>query len=76
MNTYWPYYQQPANNYTVAIGYPTLEQIREVVREEVHKALHPEEERPSATVEYAHDGQIWRGTVYLVEDEDETEEEE
>ena len=59
---------------TVSIGvYATLENIRQVVREEVHKALHPEEERPFATVEYEQGGKKWRGKVYLVEDEDEEE---
>lgn len=49
---------------------PTIEQIRKVVREEMHKELHPEEQRPSATVEYVQDGKRWKGTVYLVEDEE------
>lgn len=68
MNTTWPY----TGNYTFATnGYPTLEQIREVVREEIRNALpSPIDPRPSATIEYVQDGKKWQGTVYLVEDEE------
>lgn len=66
---------QPMTTYTHfrtsnTLSDESLEQIRALVREEVHKALHPEESQPSATVEYQHDGQTWRGTVYLVDEEE------
>ena len=66
-----PYQQQPV---TYTFGAPTLEQIREVIREEVRKALHPEEARPSAIIECEVDGKRYKGVAYLVEDDDEDEE--
>ena len=71
----WPYNQQQPLNYTLSYGSPTLEQIREVIREEIARALHPEQARPSASVECEYDGKRYKGTVYLVEDEDEDEDE-
>jgi hypothetical protein len=70
--TQWPYIQPATQGYTYTFGTsPTLEQIRQVVAEEIQKALHPEEQGESATVEYEQGGKRWRGTVYLVEDEEE-----
>lgn len=75
--TYWPYSPSTVpTNYTISWPAPALtmsdlDKIRELVREEVHKALHPEESRPSATVECEMAGKRYKGTVYLVEDEDE-----
>lgn len=59
----------PANTTYTFGWYPTLDQLRQVVREELQNALYPEQQGESATVEYEHDGKRWRGTVYLVEDE-------
>lgn len=76
--TYWPYNQPTVVPTIYASTWPPnslsmtdLDRIRELVREEVHKALHPEESRPSATVECEMHGKRYKGTVYLVEDEDE-----
>ncbi len=72
MSSYWPYTLQPSS---VATHYysPSLteHQVRQIVAEELQKALHPEESRPSATVEYVIEGKRYKGTVYLVEDEEE-----
>ena len=73
-NLQWPYYQQPNSQiitypYVYTLSDVTLQKIREIVKEEIEKALaEPADERPSATVEYEQDGKRWRGTVYLVED--------
>jgi hypothetical protein len=77
--TIYPYIQQPnvQPNTTGTWMYGVLstndlEKIRTIVKEEVHKALHPEESRPSAEVDLVHDGKRYKGTVYQVEeDEDE-----
>jgi len=63
----------PYTIYGYALQPSEVDKIRAIVREEIHKALHPEEERPSTTVELVQDGKTWRGTVYLVEDEEEDE---
>lgn len=52
-----------------------LDKIRTIIKDEVHKALHPEESQPSSTVEYTQDGKTWRGKVYLVEEDEEEEDE-
>lgn len=80
--TYWPYYPSTVQTpYTISWPAPALtcsdlDRIRELVREEVHKALYPEESRPSATVECEIHEKRYKGTVYLVEDEDEAQDDE
>ncbi len=77
-NLVWPYIQpnsQPNVTYTLGGGlsYADLAAIRQIVRDEINDALHPQEvTTPSATVEYMQDGKRWKGIVYLVEDEEET----
>jgi len=77
--SYYPLQAQPYTG-TVNLTYgsssldqTSLDKIRAMIREEVHKALHPEEERESAIVEYSQNGKTWRGKVYLVEEDEEDE---
>jgi hypothetical protein len=77
MNLQWPYIQ-PNGNITYALGaglsYADLASIRQIIRDEINDALHPQEvQSPSATIEYVQDGKRWKGIVYLVEDEGEQE---
>lgn len=66
MMNVWPY----NGSYTLTYGSPTLDQIRQVVKEEIHKALRPDEQGTSATVEYVQNGKHWKGIVYLIEDDE------
>ena len=57
--------------YYPSLSQSELDKIRAIIAEEVQKAMHPEQQGESAEVEYVLEGKRWRGTVYLVdEDED------
>jgi hypothetical protein len=75
-NIQWPYNPGTAPN-TVTWGFGSLQQydldkIRSIMAEEIQKALaEPEEEtRPSATIDCMIEGKRYKGTVYLVEEEE------
>lgn len=71
-NLIWPY-NQPNSNMTYTLGtgltYTDLATIRSIVQEEIHKALHPEESRESVTMKFEHDGKVYEGIAYLVEED-------